>query len=53
MTKTLHAALGLALLAQADHGPAFHEMVNRYPLTERARGYLLAIDQGAVKALGV
>jgi predicted metal-dependent hydrolase len=36
-------------LEHSDHGPAFHEMENRYPLTERARGYLMAIDQGAAK----
>ncbi|HYL07428.1 MAG TPA: M48 family metallopeptidase [Candidatus Udaeobacter sp.] len=34
----------LAHLLQSDHGPAFHELENRYPLTERAKGYLLAID---------
>ena len=32
----------LAHLVHSDHGPAFHEMVDRYPLAERARGYLLA-----------
>ena len=37
----------LAHLEHADHGPAFWEIVNRYPLTERARGYLMAIDHGA------
>jgi hypothetical protein len=37
----------LSHLEHSDHGPAFHEMENRYPLTERARGYLMAIDQGA------
>jgi predicted metal-dependent hydrolase len=42
----------LAHLEQSDHGPAFHELENRYPLTERARGYLMAIDQGAATALG-
>jgi predicted metal-dependent hydrolase len=36
----------LAHLEHADHGPAFWEMVNRYPMTERARGYLMAIDHG-------
>lgn len=40
----------LAHLEQSDHGPAFHELENRYPLAERARGYLMAIDQGAAKA---
>jgi len=34
-------------LEYSDHGAAFHELENRYPLTERARGYLMAIDQGA------
>jgi predicted metal-dependent hydrolase len=37
----------LAHLEHIDHGPAFHELENRYRLTERARGYLMAIDQGA------
>jgi predicted metal-dependent hydrolase len=35
----------LTHLEHSDHGPAFHEMENRYPLTERARGYLMAVDQ--------
>jgi predicted metal-dependent hydrolase len=39
----------LSHLEHSDHGPAFHELENRYPLTERARGYLMAIDQGAAK----
>lgn len=34
----------LAHLEQSDHGPAFHELENRYPLAERARGYLMALD---------
>ena len=34
----------LAHLEHSDHGPAFHELENRYPLTERARGYLMALD---------
>ena len=34
----------MAHLEHADHGPAFWELVMRYPLTERARGYLMAID---------
>ena len=38
----------LAHLEQSDHGPAFHELVSRYPLTERAKGYLMALDAGAV-----
>jgi predicted metal-dependent hydrolase len=32
----------LAHLAEPDHGPAFHRLVERYPLAERARGYLMA-----------
>jgi predicted metal-dependent hydrolase len=39
----------LAHLVQSDHGPAFHELENRYPLAERARGYLMALDAGGVK----
>jgi len=30
-------------LEEANHGPNFWALVNRYPLTERARGYLMAI----------
>lgn len=33
----------LAHLEQANHSPAFWKLVNRYPLTERARGYLMAL----------
>ena len=33
----------LAHLEEANHGPRFWKLVNRYPLTERARGYLMAI----------
>lgn len=39
----------LAHLAESNHSPAFWALVNRYPRTERARGYLLAMseqDQG-------
>ena len=32
----------LAHLVRADHSPAFWRLVNRYPLTERARGFLIA-----------
>jgi predicted metal-dependent hydrolase len=39
----------LAHLVQSDHGPAFQEMLNRYPLAERARGYLLGAEQMATK----
>ena len=34
----------MAHLVHSDHGPAFQELLNRYPLAERARGYLLAAD---------
>jgi predicted metal-dependent hydrolase len=34
----------LAHLEVAGHGPQFWGLVNRYPLTERARGYLMALD---------
>jgi predicted metal-dependent hydrolase len=34
----------LAHLVHSDHGSQFHELENRYPLTERAKGYLLALD---------
>lgn len=42
----------LAHLLQSDHGPAFHELENRYPLAERARGYLLALDAAPPAAFG-
>lgn len=32
----------LAHLVQPNHSPKFWDLVNRYPLTERARGYLMA-----------
>ena len=38
----------LAHLEQSDHGPAFHELENRYPLAERAKGYLMALDAARV-----
>ena len=34
----------LAHLVHSDHGAEFHELENRYQLTERAKGYLLALD---------
>lgn len=33
----------LAHLVYSGHGVRFWELVNRYPLTERARGYLMAL----------
>jgi predicted metal-dependent hydrolase len=38
----------LAHLEHSDHGPAFHEMETRYPLSERAKGYLMALDRHRV-----
>lgn len=32
----------LAHLVHADHSPAFHVLVDRYPKAERARGFLIA-----------
>jgi predicted metal-dependent hydrolase len=34
----------LAHLVHHDHSPAFHELVDRYPRAERARGFLIAKD---------
>lgn len=33
----------LAHLEEANHGRRFWQLVNQYPLTERARGYLMAV----------
>jgi len=33
----------LTHLREANHSPAFWKLVNRYPLAERARGYLIAV----------
>jgi hypothetical protein len=33
----------LAHLEEANHGPRFWKLVNQYPMTERARGYLMAV----------
>lgn len=35
----------LAHLRVAGHGPDFHEIVDGYQLAERARGYLMALNQ--------
>jgi predicted metal-dependent hydrolase len=32
----------LAHLVEANHSPAFHALVGRFPLAERAKGYLIA-----------
>ena len=40
----------LAHLEHSDHGPAFKELEDRYPLSERARGYLMALDHTASEA---
>jgi predicted metal-dependent hydrolase len=37
----------LAHLEVPHHGSAFWALVNRYPMTERARGYLIALDHQA------
>jgi predicted metal-dependent hydrolase len=42
----------LAHLVQSDHGHEFHLLENRYPLSERAKGYLLALDSVAALQLG-
>lgn len=34
----------IAHLEQANHGPRFWKLVNRYPLAERARGFLMAME---------
>ncbi|MER2599117.1 MAG: M48 family metallopeptidase [Caldilineales bacterium] len=39
----------LAHLLEANHGPAFWQLVNQYPRTERARGYLMAAGLEAVE----
>lgn len=38
----------LAHLAETDHGKAFWELVAKYPLAERARGYLQAKNDAAL-----
>jgi len=39
----------LAHLKEANHGPRFWKLVNRYPRTERARGYLICLGLEAEK----
>lgn len=39
----------LAHLLEANHGPHFWRLVNQYPKTERARGYLMAAGLEAVE----
>jgi len=40
----------MAHLLQSDHGPEFHALIGRYPLTERATGYLMALDAIATES---
>ncbi|MEO5877883.1 MAG: M48 family metallopeptidase [Streptosporangiaceae bacterium] len=42
----------LAHLLEPGHGPEFWELVNRYPRTERARGYLEGVTAAANATLG-
>ena len=41
----------LAHLLEANHGPKFWRLVNRYPKTERARGYLMAVGLEEIEDL--
>ena len=43
----------LAHLEVPQHGARFWTLVNRYPLTERARGYLMALDHVAGRPDGL
>ena len=47
----------LAHLLRPDHSPAFWRLVRRYPLAERARGYLMALglegEEGDLRVEGV
>lgn len=40
----------LAHLVERNHGKRFWKLVNRYPLTERARGYLMAVGMEEIEA---
>jgi predicted metal-dependent hydrolase len=40
----------LAHLLEPNHGPKFWQLVNRFPRTERARGYLMAIGWEEIEA---
>jgi predicted metal-dependent hydrolase len=40
----------LAHLLEANHGPRFWALVNQYPKTERARGYLMAVGMEEVES---
>lgn len=40
----------LAHLLEPNHGPKFWALVNRYPKTERARGYLMAVGLEQLEA---
>lgn len=39
----------LAHLLEANHGPRFWKLVNQYPRTERARGYLMAVGMESLE----
>jgi hypothetical protein len=39
----------LAHLIEPNHGPRFWALVNQYPKTERARGYLMAVGLETVE----
>jgi predicted metal-dependent hydrolase len=40
----------LAHLEHSEHAAAFHELESRYPLAERAKGYLMALDAAALES---
>lgn len=42
----------LAHLSEANHSPAFHRLVARFPRAERAEGFLLAVSLGHGGTLG-